>query len=84
MIVGYIPYSTTKHIVGFEDIEKSCFPLTVEVDFITANGWAYITVAEMKRVGWENCIHLPHLILDIRAGEIDIDGRVYGDNVNEN
>lgn len=84
MIVGYIPYSTTKHIVGFENIEKSCFPLTVEVDFITANGWVYVTVAEMKRVGWENCIHLPHLILDVRAGEIDIDGKIYGDNVNEN
>lgn len=64
MIIGYIPYSTTKHIVGFENIEKSCFPLKVEVDFITANGWAYVTVEEMKRVG-----------------EIDIDGRVYGDNV---
>lgn len=51
MITGYIPYSTTKHIIGFENIEKSCFPLKVEVDFITANGWAYVTVSEMKRVG---------------------------------
>lgn len=38
MITGYIPYSTTKHIVGFEDIEKSCFPLKVEVDLLQRTG----------------------------------------------